>query len=212
MILPHVLAAALLSIAFTATAAEIPLEDFARHAQFRDIKISPDGDYIAASAVVDGKAVLSLVKLDDMKGVNLKPRESGEVYEFWWVAPHRVVYTVAERFSTMETPSLTGELYGVNADGTRKQLMLGYRQNREWVYADVVHPIWAENGKVLIAKYHWNGSADGAYPTAAYMDVDNGTLAEIGSAPIRSTTTCPIRSSRRTSPRRSSMPWNCPPT
>jgi dipeptidyl aminopeptidase/acylaminoacyl peptidase len=183
-----VLAAALLSIAFTATAAEIPLEDFARHAQFRDIKISPDGDYIAASAVVDGKAVLSLVKLDDMKGVNLKPRESGEVYEFWWVAPQRVVYNVAERVSTLETPSLTGELYGVNADGTRKQLLLGYRQHHESVYADVVRPLWAEGGKVLIAKYHWNGSADGTFPTAAYMDVNNGTLTEIGNAPLKNAT------------------------
>jgi len=181
----HVLAASLLSIAFAAPAAEIPIEDFAKHAQFRDIKISPDGDYLAASAVVDGKAVLSLVKLDDMKGVNLRPRESGEVYEFWWVAPHRVVYNVAERVSTLETPSLTGELYGVNADGTRKQLLLGYRQNHESVYADVVHPLWAEGGKVLIAKYHWNGSADGAYPTAAYMDVNNGTLTEVGTAPMK---------------------------
>jgi len=181
----HVLAASLLSIAFAAPAAEIPIEDFAKHAQFRDIKISPDGDYLAASAVVDGKAVLSLVKLDDMKGVNLRPRESGEVYEFWWVAPHCVVYNVAERVSTLETPSLTGEIYGVNADGTRKQLLLGYRQNHESVYADVVHPLWAEGGKVLIAKYHWNGSADGAYPTAAYMDVNNGTLTEVGTAPMK---------------------------
>ena len=188
MILRLVLAAALLSIAFAAWAAEIPLEDFARHAQFRDIKISPDGDYIAASAVVDGKAVLSLVKLDDMKGVNLKPRESGEVYEFWWVAPHRVVYDVAERVSTLETPSLTGELYGVNADGTRKQLLLGYRQNHESVYADVVRPLWAEGGKLLISKSHWNGSADGAFPTAAYMDVNNGTLTEVGNAPLKNAT------------------------
>jgi len=188
MILRCMLAASLLSIAFAAPAAEIPFADFAKHAEFRNIKISPDGDYLAASAVVEGKAVLSLVKLDDMKGVNLRPRESGEVYEFWWVAPHRVVYTVAERMSTLETPSLTGELYGVNADGTRKELLLGFRHNREWVYADVVHPLWAENGKVLVAKYHWNGSADGAYPVAAYMDVDNGTLTEIGSAPMRNAT------------------------
>jgi len=188
MFLRCMLTASLLSIAFAAPAAEIPFADFAKHAEFRNIKISPDGDYLAASAVVEGKAVLSLVKLDDMKGVNLRPRESGEVYEFWWVAPHRVVYTVAERMSTLETPSLTGELYGVNADGTRKELLLGFRHNREWVYADVVHPLWAENGKVLVAKYHWNGSADGAYPVAAYMDVDNGTLTEIGSAPMRNAT------------------------
>ncbi len=99
-----------------------------------------------------------------------------------------MVYTVAERVSTMETPSLTGELYGVNADGTHKQLMLGYRQKREWVYADVVHPLWAEGGKMLIAKYHWNGSHDGVYPMAEYMDVDDGTLTDIGTAPIRNAT------------------------
>ena len=179
--------ALILLTAFSAGAAaeEIAFADFARHAQFRDIKISPEGDYLAASAVVDGKAVLSLVKLDDMKGMNLRPREGGEVYDFWWVAPHRVLYTVAERMSTLESPMLTGELYGVNADGTRKQLMIGYRQHREWVFADVVHPLWSGNGKVLIAKYHWNGSHDGVYPMAEYMDVDEGTLTDIGSAPIR---------------------------
>ena len=42
----RLLALSLLAFAFAASAAEIPLEDFARHAQFRDIKISPDGDYI----------------------------------------------------------------------------------------------------------------------------------------------------------------------
>jgi dipeptidyl aminopeptidase/acylaminoacyl peptidase len=168
-----------------ALAAEVPLADFARHAQFRDIKISPEGDYLAASAVVDGKAVLSLVRLEDMKGVNLRPRESGEVYQFWWVAPHRVVYSVAERMSTLEQPALTGELYGVNADGTRKQLLIGYRANREWTYADVVQPLYTQDNKVLITKAHWNGSSDGAFPVAAYMDVDNGTVTEIGAAPIR---------------------------
>jgi len=163
----------------------IPLVDFARHAQFRDIKISPDGAYLAASAVVDGKAVLSLVNLDDMKGVNVRPRDSGEVAEFWWVAPRRVLYTVAERMTTLEQPLLTGELYGVNADGTRKQLLIGYRAHLDLVSADIVRPLYAEGNKVLISKIHWNGSADGAFPVAELMDVDHGTLTDVGTAPIR---------------------------
>ena len=166
-------------------AAETPFADFARHAQFRDIKISPNGDYLAADTVVDGKAALSLVRLEDMKGINLKPRESGEVADFWWVGPQRVVYTVAERMTTLEQPYLTGELYGVNADGTRKQLMIGFRANREWVSADVIHPLYAADGKVLISKYHWNGSPNGVFPVAAAMNVDNGVLTEVGTAPIR---------------------------
>ena len=42
-----------------------------------------------------------------------------------------------------------------------------------------------QDNKVLIAKYHWNGSADGLFPVAAFMDVDNGALTEVGTAPIR---------------------------
>ena len=55
-------------------AAEIPLADFARHDRYRDVKISPDGEYLAASAIVHDKAVLSLIHLADMKGVNDVPR------------------------------------------------------------------------------------------------------------------------------------------
>ncbi|MFI4969340.1 MAG: S9 family peptidase, partial [Lysobacterales bacterium] len=76
MSLSRLLVVAFLASTSIASAnAAVPLADFARHAQFRDIQISPQGDYVAASAVVDGKAVLSLIRLADMKGVNLRPRE-----------------------------------------------------------------------------------------------------------------------------------------
>src|SRR5512141_276694 len=38
---------------------EIPLADFARHAQYEDVKISPDGDHLAATALINGKHVLA---------------------------------------------------------------------------------------------------------------------------------------------------------
>ena len=171
-----------------ALAAEAQIADFARHSQFRDIKISPDGDYLAANAVVDGKAVLSLIKLDDMKGVNLRPRERGEVAEFWWVAPHRVFYSVAERFSALEMPGLTGEIYAVNADGKGKELLIGHRANLDWVSADIVRPLYTKDNKVLIAKYHWNGSADGTFPIASFMDATTGSTTDVAIAPIRNAT------------------------
>jgi dipeptidyl aminopeptidase/acylaminoacyl peptidase len=49
----------------------------------------------------------------------------------------------------------------------------------------VVQPLYTQDNNVLITKAHWNGSSDGAFPVAAYMDVDNGTVTEIGAAPIR---------------------------
>jgi dipeptidyl aminopeptidase/acylaminoacyl peptidase len=168
--------------------AAVPLSDFARHEQFRDVRISPGGDYVAANAVVDGKAVLSLIHLSDMKGVNLRPREGGEVVQFWWVAPHRVLYTVSERTGVLEQPGSTGELYAVNADGSGKRLLIGYRANREWVTASVVRPLYVADNKVLIEKDHWNGSHEGGFPVAAMMDVDSGAVVDRATAPIRNAT------------------------
>jgi hypothetical protein len=59
----RILGLLLAALALPAAGAEVPLADFARHEQFRDIKISPQGDYVAASAVVDGRTVLSLIRL-----------------------------------------------------------------------------------------------------------------------------------------------------
>ncbi|MGA9333484.1 MAG: hypothetical protein WBV39_04335 [Rudaea sp.] len=61
-------------VARSATAEAPPLSDFARHEQYRQVRISPDGDYIAASAIVGDQTVSSLIRPSDMKGVNVVPR------------------------------------------------------------------------------------------------------------------------------------------
>ena len=172
------------ALALPAAGAEVPLADFARHEQFRDIKISPQGDYVAASAVVDGRTVLSLIRLADMKGVNVLPRDGDEVANFWWVAPHRVFYSVGTKIGGLEQPALTGELFGVDADGTDKRLMIGFRGHGHPVSAGLISPLSVRDGKVLIAKYSWNGGSDGAFPVAALFDVDNGGSTDIGTAPM----------------------------
>ena len=171
-----------------AATAAVPLADFARHAQFRDIKISPQGDYLAASAVVDGKAVLSLIHLTDMKGVNLRPRETDEIADFWWVAPHRVFYTVCTKTGGLEQPVGTGELFAVDADGSSAKAVIGYRAGRQFVSAALIQPVFAAEHKVLLAKYAWNGSHDGVYPVAEWMDVNTGISSVRAIAPIRNAT------------------------
>ncbi|MEO5560967.1 MAG: S9 family peptidase, partial [Dokdonella sp.] len=124
---PWILTAAVAGAAMSPAHAEVPLADFARHEQFRNVKISPNGDYLAANVVVDGKAVLSLIRLADMKGVNVRPRDTRELASFWWVAPDRVMYTIGERDGALEVPAQTGELYAVNADGTGDGVLFGFR-------------------------------------------------------------------------------------
>lgn len=169
-----------------AAPAETQLTDFARHARFRDIKISPEGDYVAASAVVDGKAVLSLIHLADMKGVNLRPRDDDEIADFWWVDARRVVYSISQKTEGLEQPLPTGELFAVNADGGSERMLVGFRDKGEPLFAFPVEPVFSSNGRMLVSLFRWNGSRDGAYPVASWLDVDSGRTIPVVTAPIRS--------------------------
>lgn len=166
----------------------VPLADFARHAQFRDIKISPQGDHLAASAVVDGKAVLSLIRLSDMKGVNLRPRQDDEIADFSWISPQRLIYTVQLKAGGFEMPFSTGELYTVDADGGGQARLIGYRAKGEGISAALVFPVTTRDNRVLVATTRWNGSADGTFPVAAWMDVATGKTNDIVTAPVRNAT------------------------
>ncbi|MEP7097237.1 MAG: prolyl oligopeptidase family serine peptidase, partial [Dokdonella sp.] len=194
-----------LSACTSIATAAVPLADFARHAQFNDIKISPDGDYAAASAIVDGKTVLSLIHLSDMKGVNLRPRENRELAQFWWVAPDRVMYTVGDRSGPLESPSSTGELYAINANGSDDGNIFGYRMGNQGptkvahgtsrlAYAELVDPLRDDPRHALIATYAINGSnmgrmrtqsASGVFPAVERIDLYTGATTPIATSPLR---------------------------
>ncbi len=200
-----IVAASLGVIASSALAAEIPLADFAKHEQFRDVKISPEGDYLAASAVVDGKTILSLIRLSDMQGVNLRPRADSQLAEFWWVAPHRVMYTVGESLGELEAPVGTGELYAVNADGSGAALIFGQRLGGQGAthiahgvgrlaYGQLVDPLLDDPKQALIASYPANGanlgytrsaSANGVFPEVLRIDLFNGATYSVTTSPLR---------------------------
>jgi len=165
--------------------AQVPLVDFARAPQFRDIKISPEGDYLAASAVVDGKAVLSLIRLDGMKGVNLRPRDLDEIADFWWAGPHRLLYSVSQKTGGLEQPVATGELFAVNADGSNQKMLAGFRVKGDPVIVTPILPLFSDDRRVLVSATRWNGSLDGAYPSAAWLDLDSGSVTRIVTAPMR---------------------------
>jgi dipeptidyl aminopeptidase/acylaminoacyl peptidase len=202
MTLPRIAAAILLvSIGLSVTAAEVPLADFARHAQFRDVKLSPNGDYLAASAIIDGKAILSLIHIADMKGVNLRPRENKELAEFWWASDNRVLYTIGERYGALEAPMSTGELYAVNADGTGDANIFGFRVGNQGAthirkgtsrraYAVLVDTLRDEPRHSLIATYAANGaggnwSSTGAFPDIERIDLYTGATTRVTTSPMR---------------------------
>ena len=183
-------------------AAEVPIKDFARHPKFNLAKISPDGQYLAVTGIVGGKTVLALVHLSDMKTVNIEPRSREDVNEFWWVAPDRVMYTVAVHFGSIVNPSATGELFTVNADGSNSNIIFGLRVSSivtgnspdaavsQRATGELVSALRDDRDHAIIASYPWathSGTMD-VFPAAYRIDLRDGRKTALVSAPARGTT------------------------
>lgn len=170
--------------AFATPTGQVPLKDLARHEQYRNVKISPDGEYLAATAVVKDKTVLSLIHLADMKGVNLQPLDRDDVLDFWWVGSHRVVFTVTQRIFGLDGIYANGELYAVNGDGSGKSVLYSARRSLGGEgFAEVLGRI-GNTGRLLIETTPSLARCDrGPYPTARSLGPD-GHMEVIATAPI----------------------------
>ena len=188
---------ALFAAAAVVQAEPVPLVDFARHTQYSQVKISPDGLHIAADAVVDNRRMLAIVRLKDMKAVRVVPR-GDEIVDFTWVSPTRLMYTVGTPVGGLEKPIPTGELYFVNADGSGNEILFGYRAGKETVgtHIKAVNPENAsaflidelrdDDDSVLIFVRSWATSAsEVALPTVYKFDVSDGSKKKLFVSPLR---------------------------
>ena len=120
-----------LALASLAVSAQAPkpheVEDFIRKQKFVDIKISPTGEYYAATVAVERKTSLVVLRRADNKvtaQVHV-PGDRTHVADFWWVSNERIIASAAQKMGAHEEPRLTGDLYAVNADGGKGELLVG---------------------------------------------------------------------------------------
>jgi hypothetical protein len=119
--------------AATATAAPADaaiLDAFLKLDTLKQIKLSPDGTYIAISVPLSDKTVLATLKRADLSLVSkFALRGKAHVEGFWWVSNQRVVFSISEKEGRLEEPQLTGELYATDVDGNRQTILTGYRSS-----------------------------------------------------------------------------------
>ncbi|KRE86887.1 prolyl oligopeptidase [Rhodanobacter sp. Soil772] len=193
-----IVAALLLPLAAVLHAQPVSFAELARHAQYENVKISPDGQYLAATAVVKGQTVLALIHLSDMKGKLVRPREENDVTDFWWASSTRVLYSVGIRIGGYDAPLATGELFAVSADGNGVNMLYGYRRPgmstgshiqraaAEYGSAQFIAAIPDDPNHVLVAISSWSGDGNELnLPTAYRMDVRNGNKNRLIVAPLR---------------------------
>jgi dipeptidyl aminopeptidase/acylaminoacyl peptidase len=122
----------LLSLALVLTsfvsAQELPLDHFTRHGDYLDMRLSPDGKHIAARVRNDGKVMFVVLETESMKVVGgVRPQNNDAIHSVEWINDERLVYQYAEKFSGDDAPTATGELFAINFDNSRSEMLFGWR-------------------------------------------------------------------------------------
>ena len=169
-----------------AVAATHALEDYARHSQFIDIKISPQGNYLATTTRGDdGNIRLTVLDIENQQPLAAAEGHGNQsINTFHWANNERLIMTLAREIGSLETPSATGEILAMNADGSRREVLTGPRsRDGEYVIADVVDWLPDEENAVLI----WQASMTQKEPFLDLyrMHVMTGRKRSEGRVPLR---------------------------
>jgi dipeptidyl aminopeptidase/acylaminoacyl peptidase len=161
----------------TASLADVPIKSFAKRPDYYDVKISPQGDYIAL-LVPDGDgqtgiAVLSLSPAKILSKISLGDHRSASQY--WWVSPNRLVVTPALEYGTLEQPFGTGELFAFDADGKNQKYLFGYQGADET--GTLIHQVTKTYGAASILRTLPDDPDHAIIEvSSAYNSVDSGHI------------------------------------
>ena len=177
------------------SASGVDVDAYVRNDTFVDIKLSPTGEYYAATVPLDDQMGLAIVRIaDGQMTAALRLGQHTHFAAFDWVSDERVMLSLAQKIGVMDAPQLTGELYALDADGTDKQLLIGQRvtgsgvgtriqaQRADKVAAFLVDPL-LEDAKYSLVSTERFGSDP--FTRAERIDLYSGRRALVAIAPIR---------------------------
>lgn len=193
--LPLALTFAMSAAAQDKPATQFDITPYIKKAEFGDIKISPTGEYYAATIPFEDRTGLVILRRADNKVTGgFSIGKNTHVADFWWVNPKRVLISTAKKFGALDNPMLTGDLYAVDADGKNAEILVGQSvdvmttgsnivtKKNETVAAFLIDSLPDDENNVVISV-----STFGNDPVsrAEIMDVRNGKRRQIARAPIR---------------------------
>ena len=183
------LSVAFLFVSFCAHAKPIPVEDFAKAPQYYNVIISPTGEYLAVDMLAtNGSHTIAILKTSDMSVVSQIPPSKTEMpFNPVWVNNDRLVVQVAKKEGTLLELSSNGELYAINANGSKKEMLI---TSQAWTargsvksggndldgYAEVINVLRKDIEHVLIAFYPSGAERPMTKPKVYRLNVNNGKI------------------------------------
>ncbi len=183
------------------SSALVPINDFIRPADVSQVAISPDGKYLSAIVPRPDNPHENLLAILDAKTAKItRLIPSGKnslIADYFWVGNERLVAAGAFKQNGLDTPQLTGELFGINVDGTGQVQLFGYRSGEQtlaarikrnsqrYAFATPISEKVGSDNRILIATSDFTDDRNGTATNIEKLNVLNGQSARIGVAPAR---------------------------
>lgn len=164
----------------------VSIESLIQPDRVTDIRISPDGAHLAARLFHEDKHVLAVYERASLKQVGTYALAGrAEVGNFYWANGKRLIGEVWNAPSDQAEPLYYGELFAVNFDGSRSELLFGFRageretgtrvrrKEAENAWARIIDPLPGDERHVLISVTTWS-DGQGHAPRASLLDVYSG--------------------------------------
>lgn len=145
-------------------AAADDVDQFARRDFFRQVTLSPDGRFLAATVPTGDRTGLVVLRREGNDRVAAVQLGRGmHIGNFDWVSPTQIAFSVNQRFGALEQPQSTGELMLLDVNTGRSEMVIGQRvessgpgsrvrqQQPENVAADVIDPLPLDPLHMLVA-------------------------------------------------------------
>jgi acylaminoacyl-peptidase len=185
-------AGAALFILSSASFAEVPLEEFTKLPLYNDLKISPTGEYLAATVRDDdGQASLLIMRTD---GSEITARVSGFrnyfINNFFWANDERIVASLGRQYGSLDAPSSTHELVAVNWDGKRKEWLFGRGRegnvtfDRTYKVANLLNRLDDDKKNILVAVNDY-ARPNSTFTEVYKLNIYSGRMSKVTTAPAR---------------------------
>jgi dipeptidyl aminopeptidase/acylaminoacyl peptidase len=113
--------------AWAQKSAKYSVEDFFRTAELTQLKLSPNGRYVAGLRGHNGRVALSVVDLQTRKNLIITDYRDADVDTFSWVNDNRLIYTLDDLQAGEGGQRGGAGLFAINPDGTQPRVLIRRR-------------------------------------------------------------------------------------
>ena len=178
-----------------ASAAVIPVDvtPYSAPARFGDVTISPDGRHLAVTVVHEDRTGVAILERETQEIVVQRAMgRDTHVTGIAWVSDERILFSLAQKFGTVDQPSPTGELFTMTIDSPRDRLLVGARfqgsgglvgasKEDQSVAAYLVDDLPENDDEVLVTIVPYSRDP---VTTVERMNVRTGRRVVVGRAPV----------------------------